>query len=309
MSRILIPHLSAGKAFLYNYHLHHGFLVRAFESQGHDVIQYGPPFSDPLGFDESRTMAQVVDMVKPDLLVSMPTRRVRRHWTAVPVPRVSYVCDFHYWNDVESLNGSALLIVRANNAVKHAAMLGMSLADVHWLPFSFDAEEMAKAPTVAHRSHKVFFAGAAHPPDIYPLRSAAIYELRRRRLLADDSVVDGYVDRPRYCESLKRSLFGLACSSRWRLDIAKHVEIPAAGTILLSDGGDGMNDLFPASMYIRHHGNDAADIVAQILGDPGRLADARAMADVATLWAHEHHTDTLRARQLCSLLKDRGLLG
>ncbi|UCC72586.1 MAG: glycosyltransferase family 1 protein, partial [Gemmatimonadota bacterium] len=282
------------------------------------------PFAD-------RPMIEVVQATAPDIYWSMVPKRSAwcTHHGLGKAPswlvRVGYESDFHYATDATHYHGLDLLLVRAYSAVGQARFLpgGLDLRRIRWLPFclSRPASQRLQAapPLTAHaleqqvrdRTMRIPRAVAtgvvAH--EVYPRRTAAIKALVAAGLC---DVVPGYLPEEAYYDKLRRYQFAITCSSKWSLDVAKHIEIPAAGCVLLTDGlSDGLDYLLPGGsqaqdppcQYIRYtDGDDVVDIVRELCDwDPLQLI---AVASAAQEQVRQRHTFDARVRELGRLLTE-----
>lgn len=290
----------------YNDHLHVDFFLKAFRDHGFEVVVYGPKAhlrggSAPIEFDSERSIDSVVKALNPDLYFTMVPRRntwCTHHKITLDIPKVMYEPDFHYAEDGSHYHGGELLIVRASNAVKHAQSLpgGGDIKRIEWLPFSFDETKIPKhadpdSPLVA-------FAGAdQHAP--YPVRAEALDALSKASLLDRHQ---GYFNLNSYFYFLSTHRFGLTCSSKWHLEHAKHVEIPACGAILLADNlAPGLNYLLERSMYLVYEPSNVAQLVREALAVPNEMRD---LAIRAKAHVFAHHTDTIRGAQFIRAVRE-----
>jgi hypothetical protein len=310
MTRILVPTTGQRR---YNDHLHIDFFLSAFARAGLEVIVYGPGAEQrgaraPLPFDAGRPMASVVRELDPDVYFTLAPRRSQwatHHGIDLDVPKVLYHCDLHYARDGADYRHAQLLLVRAQAHLAHVrALPNAPQVRAHWLPFSVAAAHVPTAqPVSTLRDERVYFAGATDP-GIYPKRELALGVLAESLLLARDGVrsVDAYM------HSLTQHALGLTCSSRYRLDTAKHLEIPAAGALLLTDGlAEGLSHLLPdREMYMAFE--DARQLRRRLQS----LLQARTVLEerAARARAHvlAHHTDARRGEELIAVMKDAGCL-
>jgi|6_EtaG_2_1085325.scaffolds.fasta_scaffold03969_3 hypothetical protein len=307
--RVLMPALGHIR---YNNHLHQGFLIDTFLRHGYDLVLYGPDVQHrrkgrvPVLWDPKRPFQRVVRTVRPDLIFWCYPRAkwLKRDWADLgDIPKVVYHSDFHYERHLRMFRGADLVLLRAKTAAQDAErMKGRGgLGDVRWLPFSVDMPIVDSAPGVSARVPKVHFSGATQG-EPYPARSAALTALRRTGLLGDE-YKHGYHSQVLYYKALKRHMFALACTSAWDLTIAKHVEMLAAGCILLTDGGTGIDDLTGGNYFVYDHGQSAPDLVLRILRDPGLRRDAIAIASRGAEFVRKNHSHLVRGRQLCAQME------
>ena len=308
MARILLP---VGPK-RYNDHLHYGFWSRCFQSQGHEVHLYGASapsrgagFRYP-AYEKGRPMADVAGEVQPDLFVSLGANVRWQGFATVKCPKVAIEGDFHYIKSMRRYAGASLVIARAQREPERATRMSGPSIPVVWVPFSVHVPHLGtpagKAPP---RKHTVFFGGS-RSPEHYPVRSAAVDNLRAAGLLSAESVVDGYLPPGRYYRALRRHMFALACTSKWRVEAAKHLEYAAAGCVVLSDGSPGLDTLLP--WYRRYEPGQAAALAEQILAKKTRVRENLRRARETQEHVLAYHTDEVRSREVCAMLTDRGLL-
>lgn len=304
MARILLP---VGPP-RYNDHLHYGFWSRCFQSQGHEVHLYGPSApSRGAGFHYpkyviGRPMTDVEREVQPGLFVSLGANVRWQGFASVRCPKIAIEGDFHYVKSVARYKGAALVITRAQREPARAAVMGGP--DAVWVPFSVHLPHLCDA-AAGPRVRSVFFGGS-RSTEHYPVRSAAVDALQGAGLLSRESAVDGYLPPHRYYQTLRRHMFALACTSKWKMEPAKHLEYAAAGCVVLSDGSPGVDQLLP--WYRRYEPGNVVALVRQILAKRGRVRENLRRARETQEHVLAYHTDEVRSREVCALLTDRGLL-
>jgi hypothetical protein len=104
-----------------------------------------------------------------------------------------------------------------------------------WLPFSVHPDWLCE-PTLDERPHTVAFAGTVKPAEHYPMRRWAIEVLQAH-------IPPKRLNGLRYMQFWRSTLIGLTCTSAAKYDNAKHVIIPGAGALLLTDGTVGTERL------------------------------------------------------------------
>jgi hypothetical protein len=296
----------------YNYRLHEGFFEQAFGLLGYDVIHYGNVAKNTKNgiYHDYENVQDVVKKARPAFCFGVELddpiylRQIRG------VPRVAYVCDIHRLKDVSMLAGVQLLIVRSSRFEAWVRKLrsGDKIKHVCWLPFSVDMAAVDRVPEPAEREAKVILVGG-HRNEPWPVRHQSMVALMKADLLSkrSTSIVGERRFGDKYFETVKSCVLGLACTTRWRLEPAKHIEFPACGTALMTDGSPGVEKLFPSHLYIKYGVDSAVDVVRSIVTNPARLAEIRVMARESSEWVRSHHTNEIRARELGEMLVAAGI--
>jgi len=294
----------------YNDHLHYGFLFGALRLCGHEVIPYGPGArargGEALAYDAARPMSETLRCLGADAIFS---RDIDHPWIGwedakkAGVLMVAYECDMHYRKNLQLFAGTDLLLVRAARAERSArGMRGYNkIGAVRWLPFSFDPSLVP--PREGSRRESVYFAGA-RAWWAYPSRSEAIDALLGAGMLSPESAIDKYQPMKQYYAALTKHALGLTCGSIFSLTVAKHLEIAAAGAILLTDGPYGLDRLIPAQWWLRYDPSTVVEQVRQIILDPGLMEGWTEAAAAARAYCYAHHTDARRAMELGEMLND-----
>jgi hypothetical protein len=299
------------KPLHYNYHLHLGFFEKACRWHGHKLIHYGPVsharFDGPLPFDPGRNFGDVVRELKADAFMTMEWPMVDRAMAEVPssIFKIAYIVDLYHMKSAERWQGSNVAIVRAKRFERTLRRLpgGKSIRAVQFFPFSFDADRAKKVKEPAEREAKVVFCGGRRPK-LYPVRRAAINALKKARLLSKETRISPALAFGPYQAVLKSAEIALACTGVYRLNMAKHIEIPAAGTALMTDGAPGMDQLLPKGMYLQYTVDNVVEVARMALND---LPATREMAAAAKAHVYEHHNDQVRAGQIMTFLRRHGL--
>ncbi len=293
----------------YNYHLHDGFFAKAFQQLGYRVVHYGRVAQRTTDgpFPVSVPLPEVVRQVRPVCCLGIELDRPLYLQEVRGVPRIAYVCDVHRLNTVDMLAGVDLLLVRALRFVDWVRKLhgGSNIGRVEWLPFSYDQQLVDSIPDPRRRARNVIFLGGFRR-EPWPARRDAMFLLNRAGLLSERSAKRvGYrLYGRQYFETLKSSILGLTCTTRWRLNPAKHFEIPACGTVLMTDGAQGMDQILPADLYVKYQPPTVVDTVRRALADDHRL---RQMAVDSRAYMRTHHTDAIRAKELREILGSMGI--
>jgi len=250
-------------------------------------------------------MADVAGEVQPDLFVSLGANVRWQGFATVKCPKVAIEGDFHYIKSMRRYAGASLVIARAQREPERATRMSGPSIPVVWVPFSVHRPHLGSAGPTSPRARTVFFGGSCSA-EHYPVRSQAVDNLRAAGLLSGRSAVDGYLPPARYYQELRRHMFGLACTSKWRVEAAKHLEYAAAGCVVLSDGSPGLDALLP--WYRKYEPGQAASLVKQILAKKTRVRENLRRARETQEHVLAYHTDEVRSREVCAMLTDRGLL-
>jgi hypothetical protein len=125
---------------------------------------------------------------------------------------------------------------------------------------------------------KCLLTGDCHPR-IFPLR----YHLLRKR--DEDQVVyqatewgrNHIIAKGEYAKLLHSYYCGFTCTTKFKMAIAKHFEIPASGSLLMTDRCDDLDELgfIPYDHYIPVTKDDTLDWVAECLKNPRRYKKTR----------------------------------
>ena len=261
-------------------------------------------------YHDYENVQDVVRKAKPAFCLGVELDQPRYIQQIRGVPRVAYVCDIHRLKDISMLAGIQLLIVRANRFESWVRKLvgGNKIKHVHWLPFSVDMAAVDRVPEPAVREAKAILVGG-HRNEPWPVRHQSMVALIKAGLLSKKStsnVGDRYFGS-QYFAMVKSAVLGLACTTRWRLEPAKHIEFPACGTALMTDGSPGVEKLFPNELYIKYNVGNVVDTVRSIVTDPVRLAEVKLMAKESSQWVRGHHTNEIRAKELGEMLSAAGI--
>jgi len=310
--KVLIVRGGIRDSLRYNYRLHEGFFEQAFGLLGYDVIHYGAVAKKTKNgiYHDHENVQDVVRKAKPAFCFGVELDQPRYIQQIRGVPRVAYVCDVHRLKDISMLVGVQLLIVRANRFESWVRKLvgGNKIKHVRWLPFSVDMAAVDRVPEPVEREAKVILVGG-HREEPWPVRHKSMVALIKAGLLSkrSTSTVGARYFGNKYFEMVKSCVLGLACTTRWRLEPAKHIEFPACGTALMTDGSPGVEKLFPNELYIKYSVENAVDTVRSIVTNPARLAEVSLMAKEASEWVRTHHTNEIRARELGEFLRAAGI--
>lgn len=313
MATILMVRGGVRDAGRYNYHLHERFFERAFAGAGHQLVHYGRVAvgtkDGPIPFDSKLDVRAVARKMKADLVVSIELNQPVMNAQLGSLPRLAYVCDLHRVKSLQMLGGADLMVVRAKSFEALVPKLpgGGLVRHVHWLPFSFDQQMMDSIPERQSRYPLVTFGGSIRQ-EPWPVRREAILALHDAALVSPDVRVMRHDPLPLYYQSLKSSMLGLACSTRWKLNPAKHVEVPAAGGVLLTDGSPGMAELLPKDLYEIYAPSTVVGLVRSLVASKEKRDELRARGIRAAAYARAHHSDERRAAQLFELLDRYGML-
>lgn len=281
-----------------NGHLHMEFWLKLLKVAGYQIGFYGPHVhtrtKPVLPFKARRSMTEVTRAWAPDLyLTSNPAWLPKGSF-----PRVLYEPDVHRVQRAGMRGKFDLVLTRSNYGCRHLRKLTKDdKQPVWWVPFSFDEKLMATVK--AHRCKKrVGFAGSVALPH-YEARVRALEVLGRAVCRADRWMAPGP-----YYGFLKGHAVGLACAGRRRLELAKHIEIPAAGALLLTSGPQHMDELLPKGTYVRYE--HPASVAEQLERLPSeQIVDMRKRAK-AHCWAK--HTDSVRIKETLGRLRGAGIV-
>jgi len=311
VTRIVVTATGRHDRLRHSDHLHQGFFFGAFKAMGFDVVAYGPnaPLRTrqgarvPLPYDQGRPLPDVIREVGADLLFCLTRRGWLFNHHGVPDSVGKIVCypDFHNDRDVRHYEGAHLLVLRSLTYVERAKTLpgAERLRQVSWLPFSFDAQAAGRHRPLLKRIPKVAFAGSINGPHYVKRRRAA-------NALTSAGLMGLFRKRPRwapavYFTKLAQHQFGLTCAGINDVEVAKHVEIPAAGSILLTTDGPGVRQMLPTDSYLVYRDDDVVTVVRDALAAPERMEQ---MATRCREHVHAHHTNAVRVRELRELVRE-----
>lgn len=268
--------------------IHRGF----FNAFPGEVVWYGPgenynPSDPGPKFDANKPLHVLVEQVKPDLiLVNMKKRVVSwmnpKELRGLYIPKAIVEVDFCYEPDGKWYVACGFDMVFFRGYVDYA---NSTLPKKSWLPFSVDPAWVCIPDENEDRLHDVGFMGTTWPVENYPVRNRAIDALGERLAKPPKVYGDNYALWWRKCR------IGLTCSSKWRYENAKHVIIPAAGALLLTDGTRGLPMLLPAPAYETYDGScaDLRTVVDRLLAST-ILLERRRHAAQRVQQLHTHPT-------------------
>lgn len=288
--------------------IHRGF----FDAAPGRVAYYGPGEGEAVPFDAARPLRDVVRVVEPRIIVVnmkkrvdpwIETEQLRELDRPLAVVEVDYCfssasatfCPKHQGSDGwYERAGVDHLFLRHKSDFERSSFRSRS-----WLPFSIDPMVMhpGKNDAVA-----IGFAGTISPKWNY---------FKRRRVLS--AVKDLVWSEIRaltgsmYADFLRSCVLGVTCSGLFRYDNAKHLEIPACGALLLTDGTDGTDALLPdPEMYERYELDaNVRGLVLRLLAEPDTC---RRRARLAADHVRRHHSHAVRWKELYDTCRDGGLL-
>lgn len=231
-------------------------------------------------------LAAQVERLAPDYVIVNMKKRVpwlRPEWIArIKRPRAIIEVDFcyeenEYWYEAAQFDG---VFFRARVDYERSKLKGRE-----WLPFSVHPSWVV--PSIESREFAVGFAGTIMPRSNYPVRNLAIETLTAAGLLKRP--VGGQYGES-YMKWWQTVPVGLTCTATPRVDNAKHLIIPAAGCVLLTDGTPGTQMLFPREVYeiYKPDCSNLVDIVTRLRDDPAGLKERRGVAVQIVRDCHLH---------------------
>ena len=283
--------------------LHRGF----FDACPLRLTWYGPgEHTGPL-YKPRRPIVDVIAETGAGLvLVNMRSRVVK--WLSpgelskIPVPKAIVEVDYCY---ADRRNEDGADVYRGTDAwyreagFDHVFLRHLTDAEYSrlphrsWLPFSNDPAVFRPR---GRRDIPMGFAGTLKPAALYANRRAAIAALggaitvHERRLAGLE-----------YARFLSRCRIALTCGGAFAYDNAKHVQIPASGALLATDGSRGTAELLPnPEMYLRYRIDSIADDVSALLADRQALRERTALARAH---CERYHTHSVRWMTLLDTLR------
>lgn len=268
--------------------IHRGFLD-AFPGE---VLWVGPGERIP----PARDVAAQVDALQPDLVLVNMKKRVAAWLDPETIARMGgtrVMLEVDYCYETSDAWYEAARFDRIFFRAQTDAM-GTRLPDAQWLPFSVHESWLCPPQALRARQRPVGFIGTAGPATIYPARARALEHLRRAGL---EPMPKGRIRGNAYAHWWRGVEIGLTCSSVFRQENAKHLIIPAAGALLLTDGSPGLPALLPPGSYAtyRSDASDVVDVVRGLLDDPRAMQQRR---DIALAHVRAHHTHAQRWAEL-----------
>jgi hypothetical protein len=193
-------------------------------------------------------------------------------------------------------------LTRSTFAVRWLRQLpgGKGVPRVWWVPFSFNGAQMRRQRRGRIQcARPVSFAGSDTLPH-YEARVAA-----QRALGARVCRRERFLPPGPYYRYVASHQLGLTCAGRRHLETAKHIEIPASGSVLLTSGAPGLKKLLAPGTYIVYTPGTVEALVNAALADPAALAERGERGRRAV---YERHTHGIRIEETVTRLRDAGLL-
>lgn len=274
----------------YNDPIHRGF----FQNGPHPVVFYGPNERGGPAFDPRKRLAAVVAETKANLILVNMKKRVKgwldpKQIADLKVKTAMVEVDFCFERKDQTWYRQCnfdVLFLRHKSDV-----IASKYPTTRWLPFSIKPSWVAIPEATGRRPHAVGFCGSVRPLSNYPGRNRALAILKSRVARPQKRTIgEDYMHWWRACK------VGLTCSCIWKYDNAKHLIIPAAGALLLTDGSAGLRELLPSDAYALYKtdGSDLTAVVDKVLADPKLLERRRH----AAAYVKKHHTHGLRWAEL-----------
>ncbi len=249
--------LNRGKR--YNWMLHQGFLSWPVSQEGMSAFYYGPraAYIDPecrIPFDNGGLpIQQVADRVDANIVILYRAGYRDLNWVepfACSLPVVVVDVDFCYLrNSDDRLSANAdLHLLRNPSDVPFSPNKSSGV-----LPHSIDPNVFRPAPGSSKRAGICYVGHTGYTSTNYRVRSLARQTLHNvdvpRKKLGPKAQVQFY----------GRHLAALTCSCQWHYLNAKHFEIPATGTVLFTNGQNGISQYLPSEYYIQYR-DDCTDL-------------------------------------------------
>lgn len=269
----------------YNDPIHRGF----FEAAPTRPVFYGPNERGGPTFNPKRKLASVVADVGADLVLVNMKKRVKdwldpRALADLKVKTAMVEVDFCFERKNQSWYDACRFDVLF---LRHKSDVAASKhPNTRWLPFSIKPSWIAIPERSERREHDVGFIGTVTPLANYPGRNRALAILKGRAGRSKKRIVgEAYMTWWRRCR------IGLTCSCIWKYDNAKHVIIPGAGALLLTDGSAGTSGLLPPEAYVTYKtdGSNLLEVVRKTLADP-HLLERRRSGAAHVARCHTHAT-------------------
>lgn len=307
-------------------HMNLDFFVDAFKAYAWEVVPGPQTTSVEVNLD-------FVEQHKPEVVLWPDSARWHPK-KRLPCLVIHYINDSHnfvpkLWRG-NQVNG---FVVRHPQGNKKIQSVAPKIPILH-LRFSINPKWLPNPISkIKERRDSVVFLGSSYPY-LYPKRHAAIEALRDQDLIRDYGakkqritkgawVAQGLEDialnkvakngmneyhsyhtiHPQeYFKKLAQGKLGLTSSSIIKLVLNKDLEIPACGTVLLTDGlGQGFSDWLPQEAYLKYTSpHSIARLVLDALKDEPKL---QAMADLGRKHVLKHHLDQHRYPVFMNWLK------
>jgi len=178
------------------------------------------------------------------------------------------------------------------------------------LPLSVKAslyKQNAKQKVEAKNSFVGFLGSSTVAPDLYANRIAAMDKLRDNDLLSETKYLEGasrsqMMFGEHYVKFLTNNLFNLTCGGSCNYFVAKHIQIPAAYSMLICTDVPGLED-FPEDCYIKYDINNLEKLVEDVRFHISNKNIAAEKIDILHKHVMKNHNHRVRGRQLKEIIE------
>ena len=301
----------------YNSNIHLDFF--SWIQRRHEVIGVGTHLEGKIKNSYSPSQKNIVKQIKgvinresPDCVITYnagSNNAFRLKWLNDVLPQIN-LPKFHISTDycrrgfepnqarwLERMGFSASLF-------RHKISLQHPLAvDKYWFPFSINAKEYQNniSKNISKKANKVGFVGAYKTSrGLYRKRIAALEFLQKNKLMNESKQRITGTD---FIKFWSKNMFGLTCGGTCDYFVAKHIQIPAAYSMLICDGTAPGIETFPKDTYITYNANNIEELRGKVLYH----IDNPEITKEKINMLHEHvlrnHSHSHREKELIKIIK------
>jgi hypothetical protein len=166
------------------------------------------------------------------------------------------------------------------------------------LPHSISVEKW-KAADKNKKENKIAFAGTLGKlpklAALYKKRNMAVNYFCKKNMLVNQGLISNKrLTGADYRNFLGSHAFGITCSSECNFLLAKHIEIPASGAVLITDGtAEGISYL-PKDSFITYDINNMEESEEKILGLMSDIVKAKNFSEKLKTFVYENCDHSIR---------------
>jgi hypothetical protein len=301
----------------YNSNIHLDFF--SWMQKKHEIIGVGTYLGDklkrsycPSEKNIKKQINRIIKKEQPDFVITYnagSNNAFRLKWLNEVLPQID-LPKFHISTDYcrnrfepnqakwfEKM-GFAASLFRHKVSLKHPLNI-----DKYWFPFSINTEEYQANinKNISNKVKKVAFVGAyKKSKGLYKKRVAAIDFLRQNNFLNES--VDRIIGLD-FIQFWSENMFGLTCSGVCNYFVAKHIQIPAAYSMLVCDGTAPGIETFPEDTYITYNADNIKELKPKILYHINNPKITKKKIDILHKHVLRNHSHSQRERELVKIVK------